>query len=204
MSAVFRSAAATVLCLLLAPMPSLFAQDVSDMPAPRAEVSSGYMLMRDVTRDTGKTYPAGWYISGVYNVTPWLGIVAEGSAGYGRTEEVNLATSQYSSKPRMSTITAGARFFHKAGRFAPYGQFLMGAAIEQRKHTDVWNGVAHSGTTTANRLALQPGGGVTVYITERVGFRAAADVLFSDDIEENDVDSYVRFLTGFTLQWGGR
>ena len=204
MSALFRSAAATMLCLLVAPIPSLSAQDVSDMPAPRAEVSSGYMLMHDVTRDSGKTYPAGWYISGVYNVTPWLGIVAEGSAGYGRTEEVNLPAGYYSSKPRVSTITAGARFFHKSGRVAPYGQFLVGAAMEQRKHEDVWNGVRHSGTITSNRLALQPGGGVTVYITERVGFRAAADVLFSDDIDEDQIDSYVRFLTGFTLQWGGQ
>ena len=61
----------------------------------------------------------------------------------------------------------------------------------------------HSGTVTSNRLALQPGAGVTVYITERFGFRAAMDVLFSHDLDEGQIESYLRVLTGFAIQWGG-
>ena len=91
--------------------------------------------MHDVSGETGRAYPAGWYVSGVYNLTPWLGIVDEGAAGYSRTEEVDWPVGHQSSKRQVSSIAAGARFFHKAGRLAPCGQFLVGAAIEQRSTT---------------------------------------------------------------------
>lgn len=202
MSTVSGSVAAAVLCLLVAPPSPLFAQDLPDLPVPLVDVSAGYTLLRDTSHD--RNFPAGWYFSGAVNPNQWLGIVGEVTDSYARTEETTFAQSQYSSKNRVSTIMAGPRFFRKVGRVVPFGQFLAGVAVERRESTSLWNGISSSGSTTTNRFALQPGAGVTVYLTERVGLRAAVDYRSMKEPDETEFTSAVRVVTGFTLQWGGR
>jgi hypothetical protein len=46
---------------------------------------------------------------------------------------------------------------------------------------------------------------LTVYLTERVGVRTAADYRCVMDFEdEASFTNALRFITGFTLQWGHR
>jgi hypothetical protein len=55
-------------------------------------------------------------------------------------------------------------------------------------------------------FALQPGGGLTIYLTDRVGVRLAVDYRTIIDFaeEDNDYTNELRTIAGFTLQWGGR
>jgi hypothetical protein len=59
---------------------------------------------------------------------------------------------------------------------------------------------------TSTDFAVQPGGGVTVLLTERIGVRLAADYRTIIDWEEGDATygHEFRVLSGFSLHWGGR
>jgi hypothetical protein len=62
-------------------------------------------------------------------------------------------------------------------------------------------------TETDRNFLTQPGGGVTVYLTEWMGARLAADYRSMIDFnseEKNDYHNAVRVVGGFTLRWGGR
>lgn len=195
--------------LILALPSSAAAQEIGSLPLPLVEVSAGYALMRDTTVD--QQYPAGWYLSGAVNLTQWLGLVGEAGGSYWSEDTViggmQLALSE---KRRAYTFMAGARFFHKTGRIVPFGQFLAGVERRRFEQTQRWMGDGpHGGPDTwsppsATNFAIQPGGGVTVLLTENVGVRAAGDYRCVIDIDDDDVRNEFRFLTGFTFHWGGR
>jgi hypothetical protein len=87
----------------------------------------------------------------------------------------------------------GARFFRPMGRVVPFGQMLTGVAYLR--------GTPPNGA----RFALQPGVGVTVYLTDRVGVRLSGD--YRTLVEFDDGAYYTheaRLISGFTLQWGAR
>jgi opacity protein-like surface antigen len=195
-------AAAAILAAGAAP---LAAQEAGEMPVPAVEVSGGYLLMHNT--DTKDGYPGGWYFSTVGNVTRWFGVVVEATGSY-RSERTTYLSGDVDvlAKDRVQTYMAGGRFFHKSGRFVPFGQMLAG--VETRRFRDTITfaegRTIQSGGRAANKFALQPGAGVTVYLTERIGLRAAVDYCASFDIGDDGVLSEVRYLTGFTFRWGRR
>jgi hypothetical protein len=79
-----------------------------------------------------------------------------------------------------------------------------------RLHTEETGWPAERGRTRVygeTRFAIQPGVGATVYLTEKVGVRFAADfrsMIYFADGEENYYDNALRVIGGFTLQWGER
>lgn len=203
MSTLSRTIAATVLWLLIAPYSPAAAQDASGIPVPRVDVSAGYMLMRDTSHE--RDFPTGWYFSGAVNPNQWFGIVLELGGSYSGTESFTFQEGRSSSKHRVVTALAGPRFFKKVGRVVPFGQFLSGIAVERTESTSVWRDTQHSGSINANRFAIQPGAGLTVYLTESVGVRAAADYLTVMDFEdEAEYTHALRFITGLTFQWGSQ
>jgi hypothetical protein len=200
---VTRSLAAAGVCLLLAPVPSAAGQDLATSSVPPVDVSAGYAMAHDTTHQ--RTFPAGWYGSAAVNPAQWFGIAGEVSGTYSGTEEFAFAEGHDTISRRVYTVMAGPRFFQKVGRIVPFGQFLAGVAVEHESSTSVWQGRAHSGTLTWNRFAIQPGAGVTVLMTERVGIRAQADYRCVMDFEdEAEYINAFRFAAGFTLHWGGQ
>ena len=202
-----RSIAMLVVSVIAA-VPPLAAQDNKTMPVPVVEVSAGYAWLRNTT--SSATYPGGWYFSTVGNVTQWFGVVAEAAGSYRSENSTYMAgTRTLSEKAQVYTFLGGGRFFHKAGRFMPFGQMLAGVAMHRLQQTETImagspvTGVSHW-TPSSTKLALQPGGGVTVYLTERVGIRTAVDYCVTIDENDDDTRQEVRFLSGFTLRWGSR
>jgi hypothetical protein len=88
----------------------------------------------------------------------------------------------------------GPRFFKKTGRVAPFAQVLAGVA---QRRLESWE---------ATDFAFQPGGGVTIFLAERVGVRLAADYrcIVDFDEDENSYWNEFRVLSGFTFNWGAR
>jgi hypothetical protein len=206
MSTLPRNTAVLAICALCtAPAPGL-AQDVGSLPIPFAEVSSGYVLMRDTSHER-KDYPTGWYFSGALNPTQWFAIVGEVSGSYGLEEEWSTSAMTLLSKRQVYTLLAGPRFFGKVGRIVPFGQLLAGVAQERERYT-LSHGVGApvSSSRSKEDFAMQGGGGVTVLLSERVGLRMAGDyrLIVLGIGEEADYHTQFRFVTGFTLQWGGR
>ena len=59
----------------------------------------------------------------------------------------------------------------------------------------------------ATDFAFQPGGGVTIFLTDRVGVRLAADYRCIVDFVDGGDNTYsneFRFVSGFTFNWGVR
>ena len=83
MTSLLRAVVALAVGVLLVLPPALaFAQDINTMPVPKVEMSAGYAFMRDMSKRelTGfdhLNFPAGWYTTGAFNPTEWLGLVGE-------------------------------------------------------------------------------------------------------------------------------
>lgn len=191
--------------------PPASAQEPGSIPVPLADFSAGYVFMHDFTnvgQKEGLNFPAGWYLSGAVNPTSWFGIVGEVSGSYKNNLDVDMwQIMRVSGDARVYTFMVGPRFFKQVGRVVPFAQMLVGAAHmrAEARYTSPEFG-DYVGRERATDFALQPGGGVTVYLTERVGVRFAADyrsiIDFYDD--GNEYTNEFRVITGFTFQWGGR
>ncbi|HSC30007.1 MAG TPA: outer membrane beta-barrel protein [Vicinamibacterales bacterium] len=203
-----------VFALSLGAAPTASAQEPGSIPVPLADFSGGYVFLYDTTNigpaKDGIEFPAGWYFSAAVNPTTWFGIVGEVSGSYRNNLEVSYFDFRTSNDARVHTFMIGTRFFRKVGRVVPYAQILTGAAHMRAKIRFPGEvpglGLVNDISSSATDFALQPGGGVTVYLTERVGVRFAGDyrsiIDFTED--ENDYTNEFRMIAGFTLQWGGR
>lgn len=217
MSVIRRSIGVLALCALsIAPL-SAFAQEIERIPVPIGEISAGYTFLRDFEEGVDDVnFPTGWYAAGAVNLNRWFGIVGEGTASYknnfsfaisGLSDETNRVLHEsVRHDARVYTFMAGPRFFRQFNRIAPFAQVLVGGAHERRK-TTFRGDLAEFGTHTVKTadFAFQPGGGVTVFLNERVGLRFAADYRCIVDTEDDgDYANQFRILSGFTLNWGRR
>lgn len=215
-----RHALATLLLAILAISTGAYAQENSGYPVPAAEVTAGYTFMRDFSDQPGGDhvdFPAGWYLAGAFNVNHWFGVVAEATRSYKNNLEFSASYPGYghgappihwssSHDFRVQTYMAGGRFFRQYGRFVPFAQVLAGAA-HMKVRSAVTSPSPYRSSWSDTQFALQPGGGMTVYLTRHVGVRFSADyrtIIDFVDGEENDYTNEFRLLSGFTLQWGAR
>jgi hypothetical protein len=94
------------------------------------------------------------------------------------------------------------------GRVVPFAQILTGVA-HMRAQVRLTPGFFDRSDTiedSTTDVALQPGGGLTIYLTDRVGARLAGDYrsVINFDEDGNDYTNAPRMIAGFALQWGGR
>jgi hypothetical protein len=116
---------------------------------------------------------------------------------------------QSSSDAQVYTFMGGARFFKRAGRVVPFAQLLTGVA-HMRAKVRMSPAIPDFGDTIEENttdFALQPGAGLTIYLTDRVGVRLAADYRSVIDFagsNENDYTTEFRMTGGFRFLGGGR
>jgi opacity protein-like surface antigen len=194
--------------LILAPPSAALGQEIHAIPVPVAEVSAGYTFMREYrshgSPDGHLDFPAGWYVSGAFNVTRWFGVVLESTRSYKNNLTFTLPGTTYSTDLQVQTYMAGGRFFRSFGRVVPFGQLLAGVA-HVRRETEMSGLYSSRGSALSNQFALQPGAGVTVYLTDRVGVRVSGDFRSLMDVEdETEFTNEFRVVSGFTFQWGAR
>jgi hypothetical protein len=182
--------------LLIGGSGPVFAQE-GDRSVPAAELSGGYGFLRDF--DLDENVPAGWYFSAAGNLTRWFGVVGEVTGSRKTFDDMQpLATV----KGSIYTGMAGPRFFTKVGRFVPYGQMLVGAAHVRASSSSILGNFKDEDTY----FALQPGGGVLVYLNSRIGAQVSADYRWIDpaaDDRDASADEF-RFLTGIVVGFGSR
>lgn len=137
-----------------------------------------------------------------------MGLVGEGTGSYKSDSDVTIADLKFTTNRRVYTFMVGPRFSHKAGRFIRYAQVLAGGAYLRRSR--LWP--EHYGpigrvTDGDTLFAFQPGGDLTVLLTEHLGVRVAGDYRSIIDFvggDENEYNNELRFLAGFSLDWGAR
>jgi opacity protein-like surface antigen len=180
-------------------VPITSAQETGVPALSLAEVSAGYAFMRDTTAE--ENFPAGWYSSAAVNLNHWFGVAGEVTGAHKKlTDIVPVAV-----KANLYTFMGGPRFFIKRGRIVPFAQVLAGAAQLRWKSMEPTGGSDASGTDT--KFALQPGGGVTVLLTQNVSLRGAVDyrrIVFTDADEFDEDNSQVRATAGVVFGWGAR
>jgi hypothetical protein len=149
-------------------------------------------------------FPAGWYLSGAVNVNRWFGIVLESTRSYRNDLSFTMPQFAESKDLQVHTYMAGGRFFRPYGRVLPFGQLLAGVA-HLRENIEMSGAHSSRGSILSNQFALQPGGGVTVLLTNRVGVRVGADFRTLMDFEdETEFTNEFRVISAFTFQWGAR
>jgi hypothetical protein len=125
---------------------------------PKTEVSGGYAFLRE-TPPGGEslTYPRGWMIAGGHQLF-FRRLLVVGEAGFSSRANIVDETQ------RVRAILAGARVrITRTQRLATFGQLLVGS------HRFSEPGFVESG------LAVQPGVGLDLGLTPRLGLRAQVD-----------------------------
>jgi hypothetical protein len=180
-----------VLCLFLLGTVPLRAQ------TPRAEISGGYSFLHDENRS--ENFPAGWVASATGNVNRWIGVTAEVGGNYRTCDNCQRGpfTSQESSGRdlhlRVYSYMIGPRVAARAvPGVTPFAQVLFGG-------THISGGAEFDGALTTG-LTYQPGGGVDIRVTPKVGIRLQGDYRVIRAQGVNSKQS--RFLVGVVF-WSG-
>jgi opacity protein-like surface antigen len=180
--------------LLSVPAPVL-AQD-----QPAADIGGGYSLVRDYR--VKENLPLGWFASGAYNITDWLAAVGE-IGGSNKSYDFTVDSDTFSTNTRLHTFLGGARHSRRLKGTTPFGQVLVGVARETGGVTIFRPSIA----TSQTKLALQPGGGIDIPVTDRISARLAADYrrIFArrENTDQKD-NNEVRFAVGLVVGFGGR
>jgi hypothetical protein len=136
--------------------------------SPRYEAAAAYQFMRDQDiakrdPDLSANFPAGWMASGGVNLLRSLAAIGEVS-GSSKT----LSIPGEKPKLRVYTFMAGPRLrWPSRAGINPFAQVLFGSA---RASTSVL-----SSRQTVTDFAYQPGGGVDLNSTRRIGVRVEGD-----------------------------
>jgi len=154
-----------VLILILMSVVSAAAQSTDSL---RYEVAGGYQFMRDQDiakqdSDLSANFPAGWMASGGARLWRWLDAIGEVS-GSVRT----LSIPGDKPKLRVYTFMAGPRFERPAHPgINPFAQVLFGSARASASVMGI--------RETATDFSYQPGGGIDLNTSRRIGARFEGD-----------------------------
>ena len=138
----------------------------AQQPTPKVEVSVGYVVVRDqdIYRET---FPLGWNIDVATQMTRRLTIVGEVGGAY---RHVDLLGTGFDLS--VHTLMAGPRLSGwQSGRLAPFAHILVGGALVRAS--------VFGERSSTIMLALQPGAGVDVRLTDLVGVRIGGDYRLS-------------------------
>jgi hypothetical protein len=129
------------------------------------DVSVGYSSMRDY--DGEVTFPRGWFATLGADVVGPLAVVGDVGGSYKSMGGLDVRVAV-----RLHTVMGGPRAQWQLGRVAPYAQMLFGVA--RMSTTFFLPGEKLS--DARHHLALAPGGGLDVQLTNRVAVRGGASL----------------------------
>jgi len=184
---------------------------------PRLQVSGGYLFLNiqrtQQPEPAPGQVPRGWTADVVTSISRHVEIAGNVSGSYWSEVQtfsepiapgVN-ATGRLDARVRLHGFVAGPRLVAGRGPVRFFGQMLAGAV---RASTLLQASVTVNGQTqplddesnTFYRVAIQPGGGVIVPITKRLGAQAGVDyrrILF--DKNESEGDNEIRLSAGVVV-----
>jgi hypothetical protein len=163
----------------------------------KAEISGGYQLLTLHEGEVDETLGTGWYADVAGNFGPIFAAVVQVAGNYksyGQDETINGFHAVVDAQLKVHTYLAGVRVGPRQARVSPYAEFLIGGATAS---VDVSSTVTNNGQTifsnssseSGTDVAMQFGGGVTIWLSKRVGVRGAVGYLrvWGDDDEANAV-----------------
>ena len=151
---------------------------------PKAEVSGGYQLLTVNFDEFDETLGTGWYADVAGNLGSVFSVVFQVSGNYKTFEETEsfggvtgTLTASLTVHEFMGGVRVSAR---KSRRVTPFGQLLVGgvtasAEVEGRVTLGGETIFETSERESSTNFGLQAGGGVTIWLGEKIGVRGAAD-----------------------------
>lgn len=166
---------ALVLILCLGAAPALAQQTT-----PAVELSGGYAAI-----DDGDETLHGWVASIGVPVVRWFSVAGEVGGNY-YDETFEFLGMSRRIEYRELAFLAGPRVSVRTSRVTPWAQFLVGAA----------RGTVEDVSET--RFAMQPGGGLDFWLTQRVGIRGGVDyrAIYFEDEWEGDSHVHIGLVIG--------
>ena len=159
---------------------------------PKVEISGGYQALHALD----ETLPAGWYVEVAGNVNPWFGIVGEVGGAY-KTKSGQISNNRTADvTSTLHTFAGGVRLTARINRRIVLVHPVLVGGAHASVSTDT---VGVTSSPPETKLALQPGLGINLMVTDAVGVRVAADyrrVILSD--ARGDENEF-RFTIGIVL-----
>lgn len=196
-----KSASAISLAITLMVSAGAIAQQTTtDGATPnqsRFDLAGGYNLVRANAppADCGCFTMNGGFADGQLNLSPWLGVAGEFTAGHAND------ISSLGQNLTLTTFMAGPRVSFPRYRFVPFGEFLAGGAHGGGSYFPS----ATSSSTSASSFAYAAGGGLDVNLNRRFAIRAF-DAKFLHTAFPNGVNGTQRQLqisVGLVMRFGG-
>jgi opacity protein-like surface antigen len=167
--------------------------------ARKVEVVAAYGFLHDSGMFDGTSFPVGWNAGATFNLSPALGIVGE-FGGSRKSESVSEFGVTESANLNVYSFMAGPKFTSRGhSRVSPYVQALVGLARVSFGVSVDGFGFSGSASESATELAIQPGGGVDILLSERIALRVGGDYrrIFGD-VGTNEF----RLVSGLTFGFG--
>jgi len=173
----------------------------------KSEISGGYQLLTLHEGEIDETLGTGWYADVAGNFGPIFAAVLQVSGNYksyGQDEIFNGIRAVIDAQLTVHTYLGGVRVGPRQAKISPYAEFLIGGATASVdvSSTVTSNGqtiFSNSGSESGTDVAMQFGGGVTIWFSNRVGVRGAASYLrvWGDDDEANAIRVAGGITVGF-------
>ena len=190
----------------LSVLAGLFARPAAAQTMPRLDVSASYGLLADYSASLNTTTdrPAmnGWTVDIARNVGRFS-VVGELDYAYGR----KAGYSAYGTDNAWHDVNVlgGVRFGKQSQtRVRPFAQILGGLFRTDQDYTSFFGSRYR---TTTYDVAIQPGAGVDVMLSPRVGVKLGADLKILpnyDWIDQTAGTSMFRITTGVVVRLGAR
>ena len=162
---------------------------------PKVEISAGYQALHALNQ----TLPLGWYVDFAGNVNRWLGIMGEVGGAYRTKSEPISINRMVEVTSKVHTFMGGVCLSARINRrIILYHPVLIGGVHASVSADAV--GVTLSPSET--KFALQPGIGLNLMVTDRVGMQVAADYRRVFLGEDRGSENESRFTIGIVLPLG--
>jgi opacity protein-like surface antigen len=154
----------------------------------KVEISAGYQLLtfHEEDVDVDETLGKGWYADVAGNIGPLFAAVFQVSGNYksygqDETFDGNIR-AVVDAQLNVHTYMTGVRVGPRHAKISPYGEFLVGGVTGSVEITSlVTSGgqtiFSSSDSESGTEFAMQFGGGVTIWLNERIGVRGAVGYL---------------------------
>src|SRR5688572_7042785 len=169
-----------------------------------AEVSVGYQMLT-LRQDDSETLGRGWYADVAANVGPNFAVVVQVGGNYETVDNVRTFdefTGSVTADLTLHQVLGGVRVSLRSTAISPYVEVLAGGvkgtadserSVTSGGHLRLFGGLSHSYTD----VAVQFGGGVTIWLSRRVGLRGA--LAYMHVLGEDTGVNIVRAAGGITF-----
>jgi hypothetical protein len=170
----------------------------------KAEVSLGYQLLTIVDEEN-ETFGRGWYGDVAGNLGPMFAVVFQVGGSYKSIENVatfNGLTGTVTADIKLHQFLGGVRVGPRSTAIAPYVEVLAGGVngSVEASNSVVGGGqtiISNSSSDSSTDVAVQVGGGVTIWLSKGIGLRGA--LAYMRVMGEDGGGNIVRAAGGITF-----